>query len=165
MVSSNYPNYSESVNFVIYRYTNVSCLISRASLALEKAQIRSIIIKLGEQLYTQPIITLVYLFVQGIPFRHNAHVDGNSWQNNHQRRSDQNQISISVIPTAGTFWSQGKVLVIGGQPSITHMSKCESDISLVSLINRIRCYLVIVLSCPIIQPWKAGYDWINVNHR
>lgn len=63
--------------------------------------------------------------VQDISFRHNAQVNGN-WQNNrefNQQRTDRDQISISVIPTAGTFWSQGKVLVIGGQPSITHMSK------------------------------------------
>ncbi|XP_026829100.1 uncharacterized protein LOC105278474 [Ooceraea biroi] len=63
--------------------------------------------------------------VQGIPFRHNAHINGNG-QNNpgFNQRSDRNQISISVIPTTGTFWSQGKVLVIGGQPGITHMKDC-----------------------------------------
>ncbi|KAH0955740.1 hypothetical protein HN011_002895 [Eciton burchellii] len=60
----------------------------------------------------------------GIPFQHNANVNGDRQNNQefHQRGTDRNQISISVIPTTGTFWSQGKVLVIGGQPSITHMT-------------------------------------------
>ncbi|XP_071570520.1 uncharacterized protein [Temnothorax nylanderi] len=38
-----------------------------------------------------------------------------------QPRANQNQISISIIPS--TFSSQRKMLVIGAQPSFTHMSK------------------------------------------
>ncbi|XP_011049689.1 PREDICTED: uncharacterized protein LOC105143229 [Acromyrmex echinatior] len=54
----------------------------------------------------------------------NARINENNRQNAqefNQPRTNENQISISIIPT--TFSSQRKMLVIGAQPSFTHMSK------------------------------------------
>lgn len=67
--------------------------------------------------------------IQGISFRHNPHVNANV-RNDHfnQPGGDQNQISISIIPSTGTLSSQRKTLVIGAQPSLTHMSKREKRI-------------------------------------
>ncbi|KAL6261381.1 hypothetical protein P5V15_006476 [Pogonomyrmex californicus] len=53
----------------------------------------------------------------------NARIDGNRRNDRefNQPRANQNQISISIIPS--TFSSQRKMLVIGAQPNSTHMSK------------------------------------------
>ncbi|XP_018377835.1 PREDICTED: uncharacterized protein LOC108770663 [Trachymyrmex cornetzi] len=46
-----------------------------------------------------------------------------------QPRANENQISISIVPT--TFSSQRKMLVIGAQPSFTHMSKSWNSVFLI----------------------------------
>ncbi|XP_018337125.1 PREDICTED: uncharacterized protein LOC108745457 [Trachymyrmex septentrionalis] len=46
-----------------------------------------------------------------------------------QPRANENHISISIVPT--TFSSQRKTLVIGAQPSFTHMSKSWNSVFLI----------------------------------
>lgn len=64
--------------------------------------------------------------IQGVPFRHNPHVNANIRNDrSNQPAANQNQISISIIPSTGTLSSQRKMLVIDAQPGVTHMSKPE----------------------------------------
>ncbi|XP_067207888.1 uncharacterized protein [Linepithema humile] len=57
--------------------------------------------------------------IQGIRFRQN--VNGNGRELN-QLRTNQDQISVSIISTTGMFSSQKKMLVVGAQPNVTHMT-------------------------------------------
>ncbi|XP_011137367.1 uncharacterized protein LOC105181968 [Harpegnathos saltator] len=67
--------------------------------------------------------------IQGVPFRRNPHVNTNVRNDRvDQPAANRNQISISIIPSTGTLSSQRKTLVIGAQPSVTHMSKGESNV-------------------------------------
>ncbi|XP_012061901.1 PREDICTED: uncharacterized protein LOC105625170 [Atta cephalotes] len=59
---------------------------------------------------------------RGISSGYNARINDNrqNAQEFNQPRTNENQISISIVPT--TFSSQRKMLVIGAQPSFTHMT-------------------------------------------
>ncbi|XP_018052490.1 PREDICTED: uncharacterized protein LOC108689977, partial [Atta colombica] len=65
----------------------------------------------------------------GISSGYNACINDNrqNAQEFNQPRTNENQISISIVPT--TFSSQRKMLVIGAQPSFTHMSKSWNILS------------------------------------
>ncbi|XP_018300997.1 uncharacterized protein [Mycetomoellerius zeteki] len=61
--------------------------------------------------------------IQGIPSGRNARINDNrqnAQEFNQPQRANENQTSISIVPT--TFSSQRKMLVIGAQPSFTHMT-------------------------------------------
>lgn len=61
--------------------------------------------------------------IQGVQLRHNTRVSGNRRNDRANRRgSNQNEISISIIPTSGLLPAHRKMFVIASQPAISHMT-------------------------------------------
>ncbi|XP_046832551.1 uncharacterized protein LOC124430283 [Vespa crabro] len=62
--------------------------------------------------------------VQGVPFRHNAHINDNERNHRANRsRPTQNEVSISIIPTSGLLLGHKKMVMISTQNNVAHLSK------------------------------------------
>ncbi|XP_024873035.1 uncharacterized protein LOC112455379 [Temnothorax curvispinosus] len=104
-----------------------SCTLQRPSSVVQRRPPRHLLeawyFWLGIALLVVSVIFSVSIYL-GILFGgRNALVNDNRRNDRelNQPRANQNQISISIIPS--TFSSQRKMLVRGAQPSFTHMSK------------------------------------------
>ncbi|XP_033332250.2 uncharacterized protein LOC117223822 [Megalopta genalis] len=60
--------------------------------------------------------------IQGVPLAHNAHAANRQADRGGRPGSDQNEVSISIIPTSEFFPSHRKMLVIASQPAVNHLT-------------------------------------------
>ncbi|XP_076285420.1 uncharacterized protein LOC143211529 isoform X3 [Lasioglossum baleicum] len=61
--------------------------------------------------------------IQGVPLAHNAHANRQTDHRDSRPGSDQNEVSISIIPTSEFFPSHRKMFVIASQPAVDHLSE------------------------------------------
>ncbi|XP_015432299.1 PREDICTED: uncharacterized protein LOC107188512 [Dufourea novaeangliae] len=59
--------------------------------------------------------------IQGVPLTHNAHANRRNDRGS-RPGSNQNEISISIIPTSEFFPSHRKMFVIASQPAVNHLT-------------------------------------------
>lgn len=59
--------------------------------------------------------------IQGVPLRHSAHGNRRNDRGGHST-NNQNEISISIIPTSEFFPSHRKMFVITSQPAVNHLT-------------------------------------------
>ncbi|XP_076661538.1 uncharacterized protein LOC143365335 [Halictus rubicundus] len=60
--------------------------------------------------------------IQGVPLAHNAHANRQTDHRDSRPGSDQNEVSISIIPTSEFFPSHRKMFVIASQPAVNHLT-------------------------------------------
>ncbi|KOX69305.1 hypothetical protein WN51_04342 [Melipona quadrifasciata] len=91
--------------------------------------------------------------IQGVPLRHSAHGNQRNDRGGTRPGNNQNEISISIIPTSEFFPSHRKMFVIASQPAVNHLSRrcvCTSKACKEAGVDTCRtkfyCYTELILT-------------------